>query len=86
MTLIEQKREQTQRAWKIAIRALATAFAIVALGLQIKITGTHANPDNHGDSYFYYNDFSDLWVSPESFIFVSRPSLHIVAHAHKAYN
>jgi hypothetical protein len=78
--VLEQRRDRTQRAWKTAIRAAATVFAIPAIALQVRIVSRPSSRDSgsYSDYYYYYNNG---WVSPESFVFV-RPPYRSTAYAY----
>jgi len=83
VTLAQQKREKSDRLWKLGIRAVATVFAIIALVLQIIILvrRIHLETDSNLTSSYYGDNYYGVWVSPESFFFVSllfyRAAMHI---------
>ena len=76
-TLLLEKQERAQRAWKIAIRSVATVSTVTGLALQIRIVSAPAQSDLYSYSdYYYYPFYQTGWVSPASFASVSPLSQH----------
>jgi hypothetical protein len=74
VTAAQAKREKSDRLWKLAIRAFATVFAILALALQIVIVVRRVHletTDEDPTSSIYDNYYAYVWPSPESYFFVS---------------
>jgi hypothetical protein len=65
-----QSKDHTKRVRKIALRSLASFFAIVGIALQASSIVVSNRP--HDSSYNSWD--SGEWFSPESFAFVRLPS------------